>query len=284
MTSINALLSELDCLTGKIVKLGKVGALLPAAQQAAYRTRSAGEYRKLRTLFRIRRAELVRLLGRPAMQEPHLEAHSESSELESDSCDVPYHKPQPLPRHGSQHSHHTQHTNHNKHRRTPEPCSSVSSDDVPCTQVGDLDSDAIDCDKMTHNNLYSPSDDPLSDGDTDLLGKMGDVVQKFIVNNMTAPSLINRNEKLTYDSESDIPSVFDEETDSTDDYDSSIVSRLASIRGQIEGVVSSGSRGNFDGIREMMQDVSRLRREKVDISVLNNHFDQITDALKDIGL
>jgi hypothetical protein len=60
---MNCLLSELDSLSSQIECLGKKGQALPTSEQESYRNTKKGEYSRLRTLFRIRRKELARLIN-----------------------------------------------------------------------------------------------------------------------------------------------------------------------------------------------------------------------------
>jgi hypothetical protein len=255
MTSINALLTELDCLTNKIAKLGNAGNLLPITEQAAYRKSRESEYMKLRTLFRIRRTELVRLLGIPRVTQCQDDSSQSSSSMSSELSEEcpPRHPIKPLPP---------------KTRPLPLQPES-SSDDLSVYESG---SDRRSC------NIYSPSDDPLIEDDVDLFGKMGDAVKKFITDNIKTPQIPKLDSESEYDT--DVPSVFESESDV--DHDHSIVSRLEKIRKRIESHMTCNGSGNFDTVRNLMKDVLKLREEGSGKDTINRHLERIVLELDGI--
>lgn len=266
MTSINALLAELDCLTNKIAKLGNAGNLLPVAEQAAYRKSKVSEYMKLRTLFRIRRTELVRLLGIPKVTQCQNDSSSEMSSELSEEC-------HPRPRHPIHHKPSRPPLHRPCPPKLPVKCESSSSSVSEDSSVYESGSDRRSC------NIYSASDDPLIEDDVDLFGKMGDAVKKFINDNIKPSQVPKLDSESEYDT--DVPSVFESES-SEADHDNLIVYRLEKIRKRIENHMTGSGSGNFDKVRNLMKDVSKLREEGGGKDTINNHLERIVLELDGI--
>lgn len=272
MTSINALLAELDCLTGKIAKLGQTGNALPDNQKAAYRKTSHGEYMKLRTIFRIRRAELVRLLGEvqctgtDAHSNQH-NNHNNQCNSESDSFSEEYNSNPPA------RTHTPKRPQPPIHVPAQESASSLSSSSEDPSYCDTSDTASKNC------RVYSPSEDPLIEDDNgDLFCKMGDVLKKFIGDSVKRPQPQNAcSSESEYDT--DAPSVFSESEPDNNNY---IVNSIETIRKRIENHMTGNGTGNFDIIRNLMKDVSKFREAGVGKDTINSHLNRIVKELDNI--
>ena len=242
--SINGLLAELDSITLRIERLGKAGVAISEAQQGAYRKTRTFEYNKLRTLFRIRRAELARLLKNPQREEYCEQVVGETcSELSEDTP------------------------------RCASPPDSPSSSSRS-SQCGESSSDIQCKGKQPNCSVYSPSDDPLSD-DADFLGQMTGMVMKVFVpphHHSRAHISCSDDESSTTDSEpvrrGKAPSVFSKNTDN-------VALQLESIRTKLQGLTGSKIQGETGRIRSMVLDVSRMHKDRVDPATINQHLADI---------
>ena len=80
---VNKLLSELDRIKSKINKLGSIGEALSSERkrQISYRSKTSAEYSRLRSLYRITRGKLVRLLREGVRKEGSTSSDDTSLEM-----------------------------------------------------------------------------------------------------------------------------------------------------------------------------------------------------------
>ncbi len=303
--SINERLAELDRLTIKIRRIGERGVNIPTGEQPIYRQNSISEYSKLRTLFRIRRTELVRLLrGGTALHDSTcIQHHHTTSSCSSSTSSSSVITDNP--------------TSHHSHEETSTSCSSSSSCDKPhpCPphrarspsySSSSSDSEKEDTDKDRRGScklppkhggcaIYSPcDDDPLSDDNIDLSGMMKEAIEKIFPLERDKKNE-NGKRKIIEESTSDVAdrSVFTIDSEDSDHHeqgekrremeDISFIHRLELIKTRVEQLASDGKLGEtFTKIQAMRRSVGKMLEEGASESQLDKHICHIVDELNKI--